>query len=68
MIDFNIITPDGRGTIVGMSPDHKRILVMHTHKERKGTYAMWWDWDDKKGEIIGRTESSGSDKENYTEG
>lgn len=53
MTDFNIQTPIGRGTIVGMTPDHTRILVMHKYIDKKGTYAKWWSWDDEKGEIIG---------------
>jgi hypothetical protein len=50
-VDFNIMTPIGKGTIVGMSPDHKKILVMHTREEKKGTYAKWWPWDDRIGAI-----------------
>jgi len=53
MKDFNIQTPIGRGTIVGMTPDHTRVLVMHTYTEKKGTFAKWWSWDDQKGEIVG---------------
>ena len=53
MSDFNIQTPIGRGTIVGMTPDHANILVMHTYSDKKGTYAKWWLWDEQKGEIVG---------------
>jgi len=70
MADFEIQTPDGRGTIVGMTPDRKRVLVMHTRYEGKKrfTYAKWWDWDYQKGEIIERdTDSTESDKENSGE-
>lgn len=56
--NFEIQTPIGRGTIVGMSPDHKEILVMHTREKddktgKKGsTHAVWWLYDAEKGEII----------------
>lgn len=49
--NFEIDTPIGRGTIVGMSPDHKRILVMHKYAEKKGTYAKWWPWSESEGKI-----------------
>lgn len=55
---FEIDTPIGRGTIVGMCPDGTRVLVMHTRpreersKIKGSTYTMWWDFDPQKGEII----------------
>lgn len=55
--NFDIMTPIGRGTIVGMHPDHKSILVMHSYQDRKGTFAKWWLWDDQKGEIVGEQET-----------
>ncbi len=67
MANFDITTPIGKGTIVGMSPDHKLILVMHTYNEKKGTYARWWSWDDQKGAIIEhRNEDIKSDREDGT--
>ncbi len=52
MTSFDIQTPIGRGTIVGMTPDHTRVLVMHTYKDKKGTYAKWWSLDSEKGVIV----------------
>lgn len=49
---MSINTPIGLGSIVGLSPDRTQILIMHTYKEKRGTYARWWNWDDEKGEIV----------------
>ncbi len=59
MTDFDIMTPIGKGTAIGLSPDRTRILVMHTRplveraKDKGPTYIHWWSWDDQKGEIVG---------------
>ena len=64
MSDFNIQTPIGRGTIVGMTPDHTRVLVMHTRIEddetgKKGsTHALWWSYDEEKGAIVVNEDNS----------
>ena len=59
--NYQIQTPIGIGTIVGMTPDHKRVLVMHTRppkdrsKSRGSTFAKWWDWSEEEGKITGDT-------------
>lgn len=68
---FEIITPIGTGTIVGMAPDGTKILVMHTRpkeersKTKGATYARWWDFDPQKGEIIAN--DTGRDEKNGTQ-
>jgi hypothetical protein len=64
--NFNIQTPIGRGTIVGMTPDRTRVLVMHTYLDKKGTYARWWDWNPEKGEVFER--DAGTTENNTRDG
>ena len=50
----SVMTPIGPGTLVGLSINHEKALIMHTRpKEERGpgignTYARWWQWDAEK--------------------